>query len=255
MTSPLLFPDEPPAFGFTQGSASSPYFIVCDHAAHRIPRTLGSLGLAESDLERHIAWDIGALGLARELSEILDASLVWQNYSRLVIDCNRPVESPESIVTKSEDTTIPGNLTVAPVEIERRRAEIFEPYHARIRQELDEREARGQSSILIFLHTFTPVFRNVARPWHAGVLYLNDTRLAGPLMAHLEGEKGLHVGDNEPYAASALTDYSLVEHAERRGRPYVELEVRQDLVTSEAGQKEWAQLWARLLEKSSAFPK
>lgn len=250
MTSSLLSADEPPPFGFTPGSVTSPYFILCDHAAPRIPRALGSLGLAASDLERHIGWDIGALGLARELAHILDASLVWQNYSRLVIDCNRPVESPESIVTKSEDTTIPGNLTVPPAEVERRRAEIFEPYHARIRRELDERQARGQSSVLIFVHTFTPVFRNVTRPWHAGVLYLNDTRLAKPLMAGLQTEQQLHIGDNEPYAANALTDYSLVEHAERRGHLYVELEVRQDLVTSAAGQKDWALRWARLLEES-----
>lgn len=250
MPSSLLLADEPPPFGFTPGTVTSPYFILCDHAAHRVPRALGSLGLTASDLERHIGWDIGALGLARELAQILGASLVWQNYSRLVIDCNRPVESPESIVLESEDTVIVGNQSVTPAEAALRQAEIFEPYHARIRQELDERQARGQSSILIFLHTFTPIFRSVARPWHAGVLYLNDARLAKPLMARLQNEPELHIGDNEPYAASALTDYSLVEHAERRGHLYVELEVRQDLVASEAGQKEWAILWARLLEES-----
>lgn len=250
MTSSLLFADEPRPFGFIPGVSGSPYLILCDHAASRVPRALGSLGLAASDLERHIGWDIGALGLARELARTLDAGLVWQNYSRLVIDCNRPVESPESIVLKSEDTPIPGNQSVTPAEIELRRAEIFEPYHAVIRRELDEREARGQSSVLIFVHTFTPVFRSVARPWHAGVLYLNDTRLAKPLMEKLQNEKDLHIGDNEPYSASALTDYSLVEHAERRGHPYVEIEVRQDLVSSAEGQRKWALLWARLLEES-----
>ena len=254
MTSSLLFADEPPPFGFTPGSANSPYFIVCDHASNRVPRALGSLGLAEGDLERHIGWDIGALGLGRELAGILDASLVWQNYSRLVIDCNRPVESPESIVLTSEDTVIVGNQSVSPREAELRRVEIFEPYHAKVRAELDERQARGQSSILIFVQTFTPVFRAVSRPWHAGVLYLHDRRLAAPLMTRLKEEKGLHIGDNEPYAASALTDYSLVEHAERRGHPYVEIEVRQDLVATETGQKEWAHLWARLLRESSTFP-
>lgn len=254
MTASLLSTNEPPPFGFREGSTSSPYLILCDHAANLVPRALGSLGLAATELERHIGWDIGALELARELANILDASLVWQNYSRLVIDCNRPVESPESIVLKSEDTLVPGNQMITVAEAELRRAEIFEPYHARIRQELDEREARGQRSILIFVHTFTPVFRGVSRPWHAGVLYLTDSRLAAPLLARFQEEGGFHVGDNEPYAASALTDYSLTEHAERREHPYVELEVRQDLVTNEADQKKWAKLLARLLLESSAFP-
>jgi predicted N-formylglutamate amidohydrolase len=251
---PLLHVDEPQPFGFHSGGENSPYLILCDHAANRIPRALGSLGLSATDLERHIGWDIGALGLARELASLLEACLVWQNYSRLVIDCNRPVESPESIAQKSEDTLIPGNHAVTPAEARLRRAAIFEPYHARISRELDERQARGQKSVLVFVHTFTPVFRGVSRPWHAGVLYLNDGRLARPLMARLQEEGEFHIGDNAPYAASALTDYSLVEHAERRGHRYIEIEVRQDLVTSEAGQKEWAHLWARLLEESIVFP-
>ena len=250
--SSLLDPDEPSPVDFRPGSESSPYLILCDHAAHRVPRALGSLGLPASQLERHIGWDIGALGLARELALALDASLIWQNYSRLVVDCNRPLESPESIVQRSEDTPIPGNQMVTPAEAWLRASAIFEPYHSRIRQELDERDARGLGSILIFVHTFTPVFRGVPRPWHGGVLYLNDTRLAGPLLARLQAEPGLHIGDNEPYAASALTDYSLVEHAERRGHPYVELELRQDLVSHASGQKEWALRLARLLEEARA---
>ncbi len=254
MSPPLLAPDEPPPCGFSPGAARSPYLILCDHAAPRVPRALGSLGLEASDLERHIGWDIGALGLARELAKLVDGSLAWQNYSRLVIDCNRPPGSPDSIVAKSEDTVIPANQAVSADHAELRRTAIFEPYHARIRQELDERDSRQVSSVVIFMHTFTPVFRGVARPWHAGVLYLSDTRLARPLLAGLQQEDGLCIGDNQPYSASAETDYSLIEHAEKRGHLYVELEVRQDLVAHESGQRQWALRWARLLKESGMFP-
>jgi predicted N-formylglutamate amidohydrolase len=249
----LLADDEPAAFEVIQGGASSRFVLVCDHAGRRVPRALGSLGLREHELERHIAWDIGAAGLARHLAGLLDAWTILQNYSRLVIDCNRPRTSPDSIVRKSEDTLIPGNQNVSPAEAELRAAQIFEPYHARIRSELDARAAAGQASVPIFVHSFTPVFRGVARAWHAAVLYNQDARLALPLLAGLRREPGLTIGENEPYAASVLTDYGLVEHAERRGLPYVELEIRQDLLADEVGQKAWAERLARLLEASSVL--
>jgi predicted N-formylglutamate amidohydrolase len=253
MTAALLAPDDPPPFEVTPGGAASPYLVLCDHAGRQIPRVLGSLGLPAHELDRHIAWDIGAAGLSRQLAGALDAWLILQNYSRLVIDCNRPRESPESIVLRSEDTDIPGNQHLLPHHAAQRAEQIFEPYHARIRQELDRREALGQRSLLIFVHSFTPVFRGVTRPWHAGVLSLDDTRLARPLLSALRLEPGLTIGDNEPYAASTLTDYSLVQHARRRGLPHVELEVRQDLIADDSGQSQWATLLARLLDESSAF--
>jgi predicted N-formylglutamate amidohydrolase len=245
----LLADDEPAAFEVLNRGGSSPFFLVCDHAGRQVPRALGSLGLDERDLERHIAWDIGAAGLARSLARLLDAFLILQNYSRLVIDCNRPRTSPDSIVRKSEDTLIPGNQSVSEAEAELRAAQIFEPYHARIRAELDGRTAAGQASVPIFVHSFTPVFRGVARPWHAAVLYNEDARLARPLLSALRREPELTIGENEPYAASVLTDYGLVEHAERRGFPYVELEIRQDLLADESGQKAWAERLARLLRE------
>jgi predicted N-formylglutamate amidohydrolase len=227
--------------------------VLCDHAGRQLPRVLGSLGLPARELERHIAWDIGAAALSRQLAGALDAWLILQNYSRLVIDCNRPRTSPDSIVLRSEDTEIPGNQGISPREAAERADQIFEPYHARIRHELDLREARGQRTVLILVHSFTPVFRGVARAWDAGVLSLDDRRLARPLLAALRGVPGLTVGDNEPYAASTLTDYSLVEHGERRGLPHVELEIRQDLLADEPGQRKWALLLARLLEESATF--
>jgi predicted N-formylglutamate amidohydrolase len=250
----LLAEDEPEPFEVVEGGARSPHLVVCDHAGRVVPRALGSLGLPDRELERHIAWDIGAGALARRLATALDAWLILQNYSRLVIDCNRPLTSPESIVERSEDTVIPGNQDVTGEQAELRARSIFEPYHGRIERELDERAAHGRPSVLIFVHSFTPTFRGVARPWQAGVLYHRDVRLALPLLAALRREPELMIGDNEPYSASALTDYGIIEHGERRDLPCVELEVRQDLLGDAPGQESWADRLARALNESSLPP-
>lgn len=243
----LLAPDEPEAFEVVAGTPASRFVITCDHAGRRIPRALGSLGLPASELERHIAWDIGVEALGRRLARALDATLVVQRYSRLVVDCNRRPTRPDSMPKTSEDTLIPGNASITPEAAAERVQAIFEPYHARIRAELDARGARGQATTLILLHSFTPVYRAVGRPWHAGVLYLNDSRLARRVLASLRAEPGLVVGENEPYAASELTDYGIIEHGEARGLPHVELEVRQDLIADERGVEAWSERLARVL--------
>ena len=250
-TERLLQSDEPPPFTSIRPAGASPFFLVCDHAGRLLPRALGSLGLPDHELTRHIAWDIGAADVARKLADKLECRLVLQNYSRLVIDCNRRLDRPDSIAQKSEDTAIPGNFAVTPAAARLRAREIFEPYHARIVEELDARAAHGLPTVLLFMHTFTPVFRGVARTWHAGVLYHRDARLAHPLLAALRREAGFEIGDNQPYAATALSDYGLVEHAERRGLPYVELEVRQDLVSDADGQTAWAERLARLIASTA----
>jgi predicted N-formylglutamate amidohydrolase len=208
--------------------------------------------LPEHELERHIAWDIGAAAVARLLADALSGWLILQSYSRLVIDCNRPLDRPDSIAESSEDTVIPGNRGLTSDEARQRAESIFEPYHRRIREELDERAASGRDTVLVFMHSFTPTYRGVARAWHAGVLYHQDTRLAVPLLEALRREPDLCVGDNQPYAASALSDYGLIEHGERRGLPYVELEVRQDLVTTLEDQRAWTARLARLLREATA---
>jgi predicted N-formylglutamate amidohydrolase len=248
----LLGTDEPAPFEAAGHAGSSPFVLVCDHAGRRLPRALGSLGLSAVDLESHIAWDVGAEAVARRLAALLDAVVFWQRYSRLVIDCNRPLSAPDSIVTLSERTAVPGNRGLGRAYIEARKREIFQPYHDQIRAELDRREAGGRATILVTVHSFTPVFKDHRRPWHAGVLFNRDSRLAELLLPLLRDEGGLVVGCNEPYAASALTDYSLVEHGERRDLPCVELEIRQDLISGEAGQKAWAERLARLLPAAAA---
>jgi predicted N-formylglutamate amidohydrolase len=263
----LLGADDPPPFDVSGREAPSPFVIICDHASRRLPQSLGSLGLAsnaDADIDggalaTHIAWDIGALGVARALASALDAFVAWQRYSRLVIDCNRPLSSADSIVKRSERTDVPGNANLTASDAAARAAEVFRPYHAEIRNQLDARRAARRPAILVSVHSFTPVFLDVARPWHCGVLFNRDARLAEPVLRLLRDEPGLCdepsliVGCNEPYAASDLTDFSLVHHGEARGIPCVEIEIRQDLISDDdpAAQNAWAQRLARVLSAAA----
>lgn len=246
MEAVLLSPDDPPAFEVQGRNGRSPFFCICDHAGRLLPRALGDLGVAPVDLTRHIAWDIGAGGLARRLGQVLDACVVWQRYSRLVIDCNRHLDAPDSIATRSERTEVPGNRDLTAEAAGLRAREIFHPYHDEIRQSLDRRQAEGRPTILVAVHSFTPVFHEVSRPWQAGVLYGADARFAAPVLAALRAEGDLVVGDNQPYAVTPSSDFSVNHHAERRSLPYVEIEIRQDLIADEAGQQAWADRLARV---------
>ncbi len=208
--------------------------------------------MPESELDRHIAWDLGAAGVARELARGLGAFAALQTYSRLVIDCNRRPGVPSSIADISENTEIPGNRGLAPSEAVRRARDIFAPYHGCIVAELERRKLSAQPTVLIAMHSFTPQFKGESRPWHVGVLYNRDTRLAHALLELLRKEPGLVVGDNEPYSVSDLSDYGVVEYGERLGNPHVEIEIRQDLLSSPAGQSEWAARLKALLPSALA---
>ncbi|HXV25285.1 MAG TPA: N-formylglutamate amidohydrolase [Alphaproteobacteria bacterium] len=243
----LLAPDEPPPVIVEHAQGRSPFLLAADHAGNRLPRRLGDLGLEPSELARHIAWDIGIAEVARRLADRLDAFLILQIYSRLVIDSNRPPDAISSIVTLSELTEIPGNRELDPRARELRIREIFEPYHARIVAELDQRLSDGRPTVLIAMHSFTPVFKGVQRPWHIGVLYNRDPRYAHVLLDLLRAEGDLTVGDNEPYAINDDGDYTIPVHGERRRIPHVEIEIRQDLIADAAGQTAWADRLARLL--------
>ena len=243
----LLAADEPAAFTEMRRNGRSNFVIAVDHASRRIPRRLGTLGLSAEQLERHIAWDIGSLAVARQLSATLDAALVAQNYSRLVIDCNRNPDTETSIPTVGERVEIPGNIGLSTEEIDARRQDIFHPYHDRIRGLLDERAAGGRHTILVALHTMTDIFKGVRREMHAAVMYNRDKRFAALVLAMLRREAGLVVADNEPYFVSDATDYTIPRHGEARGLPHVAIEIRQDLVADEAGQTAWAGRIAKAL--------
>lgn len=244
----LLSADEvPPVLEENVGGAS-PYFLTCDHYGRLMPRVLGDLGVSESERQRHIAWDIGIAGVVQRLSKGLDAHLIAQRYSRLVIDCNRPPGVPSSIPVISEATPIPGNDGLLHADAEARRVAIFEPYHDRITQILDRRTRETQPTILLAMHSFTPVYAGVARPWHIGTLYNRDRRFAEILLRLLHAEGDLVVGDNQPYAASETTDYAIPVHAERRGLAHTGIEIRQDLISDESGQREWAERLTRVFK-------
>jgi predicted N-formylglutamate amidohydrolase len=240
LNEPLLDADEPPAFQEFQIEGRSDFIIVADHASARIPLRLANLGLPDSELKRHIAWDIGALSVARRVAELIDAPLLAQNYSRLVIDCNRDPKVVTSIPRVSELREIPGNSRLSAAEIDARRMEIFDPYHRRIRELLDHRQASGRRVILVAQHTMTDVYKGDRRQMHAAVLYNRDRRFAGVVLNMLRRERHLIIADNEPYFVSDETDYTIPHHAEARSLLHVELEIRQDLVNDAAGQAEWA---------------
>jgi predicted N-formylglutamate amidohydrolase len=246
----LLAAGESPPVSVHNASGKSEFLLVADHAGNLIPRALGRLGIAAADCERHIAWDIGIAALGRFLAEALDATFIQQNYSRLVIDGNRPLDAPTSIPDISERTAIPGNAGLDEVSKTARAVEIFWPFHNRIEAELHLRLKVGRPTALIALHSFTPVFEDVARPWHAAVLYNRDPRFAHRLMALLKAEKEFTIGDNAPYSVSDATDYTIPVHAERRGLHHVLIEIRQDLIADEYGQRAWARRLARLLPRA-----
>jgi predicted N-formylglutamate amidohydrolase len=225
----------------------SPFLLTCDHYGRAIPPSLGDLGLPESELSRHIAWDIGIAGVANALSQHLGAHLIAQRYSRLVIDCNRPLDAPSSIPRISESTIIPGNEGLTREAMETRRRSIFDPYHRRIREVIDARLHARIPTVLVSLHSFTPVYAGIARPWHVGTLYYRDTRLPPLLLKLLRREPELVIGDNEPYAVSEETDYTIPVHGEARGLMNTGIEIRQDLIGDSAGEEEWADRLARIL--------
>jgi predicted N-formylglutamate amidohydrolase len=246
----LLAADEPAPVTVHNEDGASPFLLVADHAGNRFPRVLGRLGVTETESQRHIAWDIGIAGVSRRLAEALNATLIQQNYSRLVIDCNRAPGRPTSIPEISEATAVPGNMGLSDRDKAQRVNEIFQPYHDAIADELERQRQAGRPVALISMHSFTPVFHGVARPWHIGLLYNRDGRFARPLLTLLKREAGLVAGDKEPYSVSDETDYTIPVHGERRGLPHIGIEIRQDLITTEPGQSEWSARLARLLPEA-----
>jgi predicted N-formylglutamate amidohydrolase len=245
-TSLLLSREDVPPVLEKNADGGSPFLLTSDHHGRSLPKKLGDLGVSESELARHIGWDIGIAGVAEALSDRLEAHLIAQRYSRLVIDCNRPPGVASSIPVLSEETTIPGNEGLSPQDRETRRRAIFEPYHGRIDEVIDARAREGRPTVLVSLHSFTPIYAGVSRPWHIAALYQHDTILPPLLLQALRAEGDLVVGDNEPYAVSDVTDYTIPVHGEARGLANTGIEIRQDLIADEGGQQRFAKLLARI---------
>lgn len=252
VAQPLLKADEPAPVIARNADGTSPFFLTCDHYGRAIPRALGDLGLDDDERRRHIAYDIGIAGVAEAVSDALGAHLIAQRYSRLVIDCNRPPAAASSIPPVSETTVIPGNQGLTPQAADERRQRIFAPYHYAIAAALDRRAQMRRPTVLVSLHSFTPVYLGEARPWHVGTLYNRDHRLPKLMLRELRAEPALSVGDNQPYAVSDLTDYTIPVHGEARGLINTGIEIRQDLIANETGQRQWAERLIRILQKLEA---
>lgn len=246
----MLGRDDPSPTIVTNRGGASPFLLIGDHAGRLIPRRLSGLGLDPGALDLHIAWDIGVAGLGEALAHRLKACFIRQAYSRLVIDCNRRPGAEASIPPVSDGVVIPGNDRIGSADIAVRQAEIYQPYQDAIAAELDRRA--GRETLLISLHSFTPVFQGVVRPWRMGVLHRNDSPLSDRMLAGLQRELGEAAGDNEPYRMDA-TDNTVPLHADPRGLDYLELEVRQDLIADAAGQIALAAVIAPLLIEAAGL--
>ncbi|RJT38936.1 N-formylglutamate amidohydrolase [Mesorhizobium waimense] len=226
----------------TNPGGSSPFVFTCDHASNFLPAEFGTLGLPAEELSRHIAWDPGALPVARRMAEALDATLVETGISRLVIDCNRPLDAPDLVPPVSETTLIPGNAGLSDKQRAERVALSWRPFHDAIAEIVDKRLARGQETRLVSVHSFTPVYKGKNRPWHIGIIHDEDRRLAAPLIAALQRLSGVTVGVNEPYSPADRVYFTLERHARSRGLACAMIEIRNDEISGEAGQRKWADM-------------
>jgi predicted N-formylglutamate amidohydrolase len=229
-------------------AGASPFVIVVDHASPHIPGEFGDMGLGEAERRAHIAWDPGALDTARLMARQLDACLVHATVSRLVLDLNRDPSAPDSITVLSETTRIPGNEGLSQAEKARRAGAYYDPYHLQIARLIDRRIAAGRATGLVALHSFTPVFKGLSRPWPVGVLFDRDERLSAGLIEALRRE-GLNVGVNQPYGPWDRVYHTLDKHAGSRGLPSVMIEVRNDEIADATGQHAWARRLADALAR------
>ncbi|MGB6119732.1 MAG: N-formylglutamate amidohydrolase [Mesorhizobium sp.] len=232
-------------------SARGDFVIVCEHASNWLPSALGTLGLARGELHRHIAWDPGALPVSRKLAALLDAPLVVSQVSRLAIDCNRPLDAPDLVPAVSETTVIPGNEGLSEKARDERIALSHRPFHDVLSALIDERLENGRRTAIVTIHSFTPVYKGVARPWHVGVIHDEDMRLAAPMLAGLRRLDGVVVGDNEPYSPDDRVYYTLERHARSRGLPCAMVEIRNDDIADEAAHSRWASRLAAILAEAA----
>lgn len=253
----LIGPDDPPPFEMINQAGASRAVLICDHAGRAIPKALGTLGLDEAALWRHIAWDIGIADVTRELSRLMDAPAVLAGYSRLVIDCNRRLGDPTSIAQESDGVRVPGNCGLTAADRVARAEACFHPYHQAVSRLMAARMNAGLVPALISMHSFTPVMNGFERPWHVGILWNRDPRLPVPLMERLARDPEICVGDNEPYTGRDEHGYSIYVHGQDLGVPHVLIEIRQDLIDTHHGAKAWAErlagVFAELLADDGLF--
>lgn len=241
-------------FDLVEGDRKRGIVLVADHARRDLPEEYGSLGLPAAELERHIAYDIGVETVTRELAAALDVPAVIANYSRLLIDPNRGEDDPTLIRQLYDGTVVPGNYPMAPEERERRLDGFYRPYHDAVGAMIASvAQASGKAPFIFSVHSFTPAMQGIARPWHVGILWDLDDRVARPLIDMLAQDRNLVVGDNEPYDG-ALRGDTMFKHAIVNGFPHALIEIRQDLIADQKGAIAWAERLAPIVDAIDRRP-
>jgi predicted N-formylglutamate amidohydrolase len=240
MTDPALMPDTSfQPYEYVHGDERAGLLLLCDHARNSVPKEYGDLGVPAAQFERHIGYDIGARAVTLELAKRLDVPACLSTFSRLLIDPNRGEDDPTLIMRLSDGAVVPGNAKADASERQRRIELFHKPYHDLIDSTLDMMVAAAAPPVIISIHSFTPVWRGVPRPWHVTVLWDSDPRAVAPMLGGLRVQEDLVVGDNEPYDG-ALENDTMYRHATKRGLAQALLEIRQDLISDDAGAVEWA---------------
>ncbi len=233
------------------GEGAGEFVFVCEHASNAIPAGFAGLGLSREALASHIAWDPGALSVARHLAERFDAPLVRATISRLIIDCNRPLDAPDLIVAQADAYSVPGNR-VDEAQRRLRIATVHEPFHAALGRLIGGRLAAARPTALVTVHSFTPALHGRARPWQVGIIFGGDRRLADPLIEALKDDGSLVIGVNQPYSPADRVFYTHERHAEPVNLPSAMIEIRNDLIADAAGQQSMAARLARYLKQAAA---
>lgn len=229
------------------GDAARGLLLICEHASNHVPEDLAQLGLPEHEFSRHIAYDIGAAAVTRRLAALLGAPAILTRFSRLIIDPNRGALDPTLVMRLSDGAIVPGNARIDAAGKAERIARFYAPFDAAVDKAVAAAQETGRPPAIVTIHSFTPFWRTVPRPWHVGILWDRDDRLSVPLIAGLRADPAdLTVGDNQPYGGGLPGD-TIDRHALARGLPNALVEIRQDLIAAEAGQAEWAERFARLL--------
>jgi predicted N-formylglutamate amidohydrolase len=236
--------------GVERPHGKSPLLIICEHASPALPEQFGDLGLSQEALSSHIAWDPGALAVARGISSALDATLVYQRFSRLIYDCNRPPDAPGAMPEKSEIYAIPGNQNLTAEERLARTQALYIPFHDAVRRLLRERQARGQDTVIVTVHSFTPVYNGKERAVELGILHDADNRLAERMLASAADAPLYRTERNEPYGPQDGVTHTLILHGLSNGLRNVMIEIRNDLISDDAGQGVMADYLTGLLQQS-----
>jgi len=239
-TAPLVAPDVTDSYEIVPGRRDAGLLLICDHAVNTLPASYGTLGLPTNQLERHIAYDIGAWEVTKRTAEILGVPAIATRFSRLLIDVNRGLDDPTLIMRLSDGAVVPANRQIDAAERDRRVRLYYEPYHLAIDSLIEQCVAAGVPPVLLSVHSFTHAWNGVPRPWHAAILWDRDYRFSVPLLNALRADANIIVGENEPYDGKLAGD-CMWQHGTRRGLAHTIIEVRQDLIAKREGQAEWAE--------------